>query len=71
MKIKNVIKKVAKQHGVSCEQVRNDIKEAIRIGMASKDPIAKENWRKISKNGREPTVEEVIAFLALEVEANL
>ena len=71
MKIKNVIKKVAKQHGVSCEQVRNDIKEAIRIGMASDNPIVKENWRKISKNGREPTVEEVIAFIALEIEANL
>ena len=71
MKIKNVIKKVAKQHGVSCERVRKDIKEAIQVGMASDNPTVRENWRKISKNGREPTVEEVIAFLALEVEANL
>ena len=71
MEIQEAIKKTAIKYGVTPDELKEDIKEAIQAGMASDNPIVRENWRKISKNGREPTVEEVIAFIALEVEANL
>ena len=71
MEIQEAIKKTAIKYGVTPDDLIEDIKEAIQAGMASDNPTVKENWRKISKNGREPTVEEVIAFLALEVKANL
>ena len=35
--MKNIIKKVAKQHGVSVKEVRKDFEEMIKVGMSSTD----------------------------------
>ena len=38
MNFKNIIRQIAKQNGVTPAEVKRDIQEAIRIGMASSDP---------------------------------
>ena len=40
-----------------------DIQEAIRIGMASSDPNVQAHWKRMSPNGSEPTLEEVLTYL--------
>ena len=71
MEIENVITEISKRYGVTAEQVKADIKKAIQAGMNSQNPIVREQWRKISHGGKEPTVEEVIAFMAFEMKTKL
>ena len=66
MDFKNIIRQIAKQNGVTPAEVKSDIENAIRIGMASSDPIAQAHWKRISPNGTEPTVNEVLKYLLLE-----
>ena len=60
----NIIREVAKKNGVSEKEVRNELKIAIRVAMQSTDPIAQFFWKQIVPDGREPSVEKVIAALA-------
>lgn len=46
MKFSKIIKQVAKQNGVTPQEVEREIKEAIRIGMTSSDPIVQARWKK-------------------------
>ena len=52
MTTKEIIRQIAKQHGVTPEQVEADMKEAIRAGMASTDPHAQELWKQIAPDGK-------------------
>lgn len=47
MNFKNIIRQIAKQNGVTPAEVKKDIREAIRIGMASPDPAVQAHWRRI------------------------
>lgn len=61
------ILKMAKEKGISVDEIRKEIQIAIDIGMASSDPVAKEHWAKMSHNGNPPTPEEVITYLSKNV----
>ena len=50
MNFKNIIRQIAKQNGVTPAEVKRDIQEAIRIGMASTDPNVQIHWRRMSPN---------------------
>ena len=63
MNFKNIIRQIAKQNGVTPAEVKRDIQEAIRIGMASSDPNVQAHWKRMSPNGSEPTLEEVLTYL--------
>ncbi len=63
MNFKNIIRQIAKQNGVTPAEVKRDIQEAIRIGMSSTDPNVQIHWRRMSPNGTEPTVNEVLTYL--------
>ena len=63
MDFKNIIRQIAKQNGVTPADVKREIENAIRIGMASSDPIAQAHWRRMSPNGTEPTVNELLKYL--------
>ena len=63
MDYKNIFQLVAKQHGVTPEEVEREIKEAIRIGMTSQDPLVQARWKLIAPNGKEPTVDEFLTYL--------
>ena len=64
-----VIKKVAKAHGVSEKEVREEMQKAIRAGRESSDPNAQAMWNKLFPDGKEPAPEEFIRVLAGEVRA--
>ena len=66
MNFKNIIRQIAKQNGVTPTEVKRDIREAIRIGMASSDPNVQAHWRRMSPSGTEPTINEVLTYLVVQ-----
>jgi hypothetical protein len=66
MDFKNIIRQIAKQNGVTPAEVKRDIQEAIRIGMASSDPSVQAHWKRMSPSGTEPTINEVLTYLVSE-----
>ena len=67
MKTKEIIRQIAKQHGVTPEQVEADMKEAIRVGMASTDPHAQKLWKQIAPDGKEPSIETFLNYCVGEL----
>ncbi len=67
MNFKNIIRQIAKQNGVTPAEVRKDIREAIRIGMASPDPAVQAHWRKMSPTGDKPSINQVLTYLVANV----
>lgn len=63
MIIKDVLNQIAKENNVSLDEVRKEISYAIEEAMRSDDPVAKNLWSQISKNGEPPTPEETIEFI--------
>ena len=64
MNLKRIIRQIAKEHGVTPAEVRKDMEEAMRASMASSDPVAMAHWRNISPDGKEPQLEDFIAYIA-------
>lgn len=67
MNFKNIIRQIAKQNGVTPAEVKKDIREAIRIGMASPDPSVQAHWRRMSPTGAEPSINQVLTYLTANV----
>jgi hypothetical protein len=65
----NIIKKVAKENGVSVKEVRREFEEMIRVGMSSTEPDAIAFWSQF--NGKTPTPEQFIDALSSSVKARL
>lgn len=65
----NIIKKVAKQNGVSVKEIRKDFDEMIRVGMSSTEPEAVMFWEQFGD--KTPTPEQFIAALTSSVKAML
>ena len=65
----NIIKKVAKQNGVSVKEVRRDIAEMIKVGMSSTESEAAMFWSQFG--GKTPTPEQLIAALSSSVKARI
>lgn len=65
----NIIRKVAKQNGVSAKEVRKDIEEMIRVGMSSTEPEAIAFWSQFG--GKTPTPEQFIAALSYAVKERI
>ena len=63
MDVKNIIRRIATENGVTPEEVEKEMMDAIRIGMSSTDPNVQAHWKKMSPNGSEPTLEEVLTYL--------
>ncbi|WP_449290984.1 hypothetical protein [Oscillibacter ruminantium] len=61
------LEEVAKKEGVSVFEVRREIANALEEGKRSSDPAVQAAWARIPHAGEEPTVEEVITYLASEV----
>ena len=63
------IEEIARTHGISEAEVRSDMMAAIRAGMENPDPAVQKKWAEIPWKGNTPTVEEFIAWMTLEAEA--
>ena len=68
--MKDIIRKIAKENGVTELEVRNEMQIAIRAAMQSTEPTAQAFWKQIAPDGKEPPVEKVIASISLMVQEN-
>ena len=69
-KIKASLQQIAKQEGISEEEVRNEIAYAISLALKNDAPQVQEFWKQIPTAGDSPTVEEVINYIILKLTAN-
>ena len=63
MNIDEIIKKVAKVHNTTPEEVYAEMQIALDAAFQSKDPEVKKEWAKIPFQGERPTPEDVIPYL--------
>lgn len=66
-KAKKAIQKMARQHDVSEDEMRREIKAYIAEAWNSKDPATQAYWRSFPSKGEYPTPEEAIAYLSQQV----
>ena len=71
MTTKEIIRQIAKENGVTPEQVEADMMEAIRAGMASTDPHTQELWKQIAPDGKEPSLDTFLKFCAEQVDKRM
>lgn len=62
--IEKILKKMAKQYGVTPAEMREDISIMIEAVMLSDDPKITHMWSQIPHSGKWPTVDEFICFYA-------
>lgn len=60
---------IAVREGKSVAEVRSEIQNAIDEAMKSTDPVAQEYWKRLSKNGKKPTPEDVVVDIAKRVKS--
>lgn len=68
--MKNIIKEVAKANRTTEQEVKNEMRIAIKAAMQSKEPSAQAFWKQIALDGKESPIEKVIASIALMVQNN-
>lgn len=67
---KKAIETVAQREGLTVEHVRAEIAEAMTVGQNNPDPQVRAFWDMIPRTEKEPTPEELIAFLAHQTIVN-
>lgn len=67
LQAKNALQSIAKHEGISIEEVKKEITNAILIGMQNHNPKVQNYWRNVPKERNVPAPEELIAFLADDV----
>lgn len=66
MELNEILEQIAVKNGVSIEQVRQDIQEALDKGWNNSDEKVQAYWRKIPTKHKKPTLEEVILYMVTE-----
>ena len=61
---KEALKEVAEEYGVSLEEVRQEIADALCDARENPDPGVQENWKRMGNQGARMTPEEAVAYLA-------
>ena len=67
MNTKAIIRQIAREHGVTSDEVKRDMQFAIRKAMQSTDHVAREHWKKISPDGSEPSIEQFLTYVIGQV----
>lgn len=68
MRTDDIFAMVAKQHGISREEVYVEIQKAIDAGFDNPDPLVQDEWKKISIRGERPMPEEVLAYMVEQLQ---
>ena len=58
-----MLETVAKKEGISNEQVRREMQEAMDEAMNNPDPMVQMRWKFIPRKGAQPTLEEFVEYL--------
>jgi len=61
---KHALKAVAKKNGVSVETVQREIEIAVAAARADTSSDVQSFWKSVPGKGNDPTLEEIIAYLA-------
>ena len=64
MNIDEIIKQVARLHNTTPEEVYAEMQIALDAAFHSSDPEVQKEWKKIPLQGKHPTPEDVIPYLA-------
>jgi len=64
MTLDKIIKKIAKQHHTTPEQVRREMEAAMEEAKRSHDPAVQARWNAIPHKGEDVTLEEPIHYIA-------
>lgn len=64
MTFDKIIKKIAKQHHTTPEQVRREMEAAMEEAKRSHDPAVLAHWNAIPHKGEDVTPEELITYIA-------
>lgn len=62
MSTNEIIEQIAKENGVSPDEVRADMQEALNIAKASVSPETENVWAQISSNGEEISIDEFLKY---------
>ena len=62
-----IIRQIAREHQVTEEEVRRDMKEAMDVGRSNPDPAVQAKWAGFEYSGDEPTLEEFILWMAGQI----
>ncbi len=65
--MEKILKQIALENGTTVSSVKREIEFAIHEAMNSPQPKAKVFWDELTNDGKEPSVETVIAAIVLEV----
>lgn len=58
---------IARQHGITVDEVKKEIKLAMLAGMCNQDPAVQNKWNAIPHDGDVPTPEELLIFLTGQI----
>ena len=61
------LQEVARQNGMTLEEVKKEIRLAMLAGLCNTDPAVQARWKDIPCAGEVPTPEELIAYVATMV----
>lgn len=65
------IRALAMQEGKTVEYIRSQMKIAMLSGLSNPDPEIQARWKKIPCKGEIPTPEEMITFLACNIDTGI
>lgn len=62
MTANEIIRRIAKEKGISPQKVEAEIRFAIREAMTTKDPQAQALWKQLAPDGKEPSIDRFLEF---------
>ncbi len=62
MSTEEIIKQIAKENGVSPNEVRADMQEALNTAMSCMSPKTENVWAQISPNGEAPSIDAFLKY---------
>lgn len=65
--VENTLRKLAERDGISMQDVRSNIQDAMISGLMSRDPEVQKYWRRIPCENGVLTPEDLILFLVKQV----
>lgn len=68
-KPKTLFERLARQRGISVEEMRSIISARIEQGMNDPDPVKRASWERIPRAGDIPTPEEWLRYAVEQLEA--